>query len=87
LKRGHNIAVVFDVKNENDIPAMFNGYEVINGDITDYRVNDSKGVIVGLKWKRIANKAAEKQVLNSVFVVKPESQNVNVQNLELSIAI
>lgn len=87
LKRGYNIAVVFNVKNENDIPAMYNGYKVINGDITDYRVNDAKGVIVGLKWKRIANRVAEKQVLNSCFVVKPETKNINVQTLELTMAV
>lgn len=87
LKRGHNIAVVFNVKNENDIPAMYNGYEVVNGDLTDYRVNDAKGVIVGLKWKRIANRVAEKEVLNSCFVIKPENINVNVQGLAMSIAV
>jgi len=87
LKRGYNIAMVFNVKHETDIPAMYNGYEVINGDLTDYRVSDAKGVIVALKWKRIANRTAEKQVLNSVFVVKPENINVNVQGLAMSIAV
>ena len=72
LSQGHNVAMVFDVKKESDIPAMYKGYKVINGDLSDYRVKDGNGIIVGLKWKRIANKESEKQVLNSCFVVRPE---------------
>jgi hypothetical protein len=45
---------------------------VINGDLSDYRVKDGHGIIVGLKWKRIANKVNEAKVLNSCFVVTPE---------------
>jgi len=71
LEKGFNIAMVFNVKNETQLPAMYEGYKVVNGDATDLRIKDGKGVIVGLKWKRIANKEAEKQVLNSCFVVKP----------------
>ena len=73
LKKGHNVAMVFDVKDETQIPDTFQGFKVVNGDITDYRVDDAKGIIVGLKWKRIANRENEKKVLNSCFVVKPES--------------
>lgn len=71
LERGFNVAVVFNVKKESELPAQFLGYEVVNGDLTDFRVADAKGIIVGLKWKRIANRDAEKQVLNSCFVVNP----------------
>lgn len=71
LNKGHNIAMVFNVKNEAQLPAKFKGYDVVNGDETDYRPNDGNGVIIGLKWKHIANKVAEKQVLNSCFVVNP----------------
>ena len=71
LLRGHNVAMVFNVKNEIDLPAMYKGYAVINGDLTDYRIDDAKGIIVGLKWKRIANREAEKQILNSCFVIQP----------------
>lgn len=70
LDRGFNIAVVFNATKDVELPTTFNGYNVTNGDLTDYRVADSKGVIVGLKWKRIANRVAEKKVLNSCFVVK-----------------
>lgn len=82
LEQGHNVAMVFNVKAESDIPAMYKGYEVINGDITDYRIDDAKGIIVGLKWKRIANKTSEAHVLNSCFVVNVpgvQSVKVNVQ--------
>jgi hypothetical protein len=86
LKRGHNVAMVFNVKTEAELPAMHNGYKVINGDLTDYRIDDAKGIIVGLKWKRIANREAEKQVLNSVFVVTPAKVVSNVQANELQLA-
>lgn len=86
LSKGNNIAVVFNVKNEKLIPAMYNGFQVVNGDETDYRVNDTKGVIIGLKWKKIANKENEAKVLNSCFVVTPENVQVsNVQNLKVAV--
>jgi len=75
LEAGHNVAMIFNVRKEADIPAMYKGYKVINGDLTDYRVADGKGIIVGLKWKRIANKQNEANILNSCFVV-------NVRNVQ-----
>jgi hypothetical protein len=89
LAKGYNVAMVFNVKHEKDLPAMYKGFKVINGDLTDYRVDDAKGIIIGLKWKRIANRDAEKLVLNSCFVITPanvdhvQGTNVQVQNLEL----
>jgi hypothetical protein len=72
--------MVFNVKKESQIPAMYKGYDVINGDITDYRIDDAKGIIVGLKWKRIANKEAEQQVLRSCFVVNPAMSTSKILN-------
>jgi len=46
LSMGGNVAMVF-----NKIPTSYKGYEVINGDETDLRFLDKKGVIVGLKAK------------------------------------
>jgi hypothetical protein len=88
LKNGHNVAMVFNVKNEKQLPLQFADYQVINGDLTDYRVADAKGIIVGLKWKRIADRVVEKQVLNSCFVVQPNDVrcNTNVQVNELELA-
>ncbi|MBY0525579.1 MAG: hypothetical protein K2R98_19395 [Gemmataceae bacterium] len=48
LKSGNSVTVVFDNKK---IPATWNGYEVINGDQTDLRFLDKRGVIVGLYAK------------------------------------
>ena len=45
LKMGGNVAVVFDNK---DIPKEWNGFKVVNGDETDLRFLDEKGVVVGL---------------------------------------
>jgi len=87
LKKGHNVAVVFNVKNEKLLPAMYKGYNVINGDLTDYRIADAKGIIIGLKWKRIGDREVEKKVLNSVFVVKPEIDVVNVQPWNVAMAL
>jgi hypothetical protein len=46
LSMGGNVAVVF-----KSVPKTWNGYEVIDGDETDLRFLDKKGVIVGLKAK------------------------------------
>ena len=75
LQQGNNIAVIFDVKNESELPKEFNGYKVVNGDETDFRPADPKGVIVGLKWKKIANKQVNDYVRNSCFVVRPQKIN------------
>lgn len=83
LEKGHNIAVVFNVKKESNLPKTFGGYTVVNGDETDYRIADKKGIVIGLKFKHIANKDAEKQVLNSCFVVQPTDVRCNVRELEL----
>lgn len=67
LAKGQNVAVVFDTA---DFPETWNGYPVINGDLTDYRPLDGEGVVVGLKWKKIANKENDQKIRNSCFVVK-----------------
>lgn len=47
LEAGTNVAVVFQGK----LPSKYLGYEVIDGDIHDYRPQDPSPVIVGLKAK------------------------------------
>lgn len=71
LKKGHNVAAVFNVKKGEDLPKTFNGYKVIDGDLTDYRPDDENGVIVGLRWKVIAKKDVNDLVKKSAFVVQP----------------
>jgi len=46
LNAGGNVAVVFD-----QLPNQWHGFDVINGDLTDARFYDPKGVVVGLKAK------------------------------------
>ena len=78
---GFNIAMVFNVKKETDLSQYYKGYSVINGDLNDYRIADANGIIVGLKWKRIANKENEKQVINSCFVIQPNDVNCKYINV------
>lgn len=54
ITAGMNIAVVFD--NTKPQPETFMGKPVINGDETDLRFLDNKGIIVGLKAKGPAKK-------------------------------
>ena len=87
LEKGFNVAVVFDVKKKKPLPESFYGYRVIDGDLTDYRPDDDKGVIVGLRFKQIANKEAMKALKESCFVVNPavlQGAMSNVQNLAVA---
>ena len=52
LEMGGNVAVVF----RNQLPQTWKGYEVVNGDETDLRFLDKKGVVVGLIEKGMAKK-------------------------------
>lgn len=54
LKRtsaGENVAVVFDTARSKPLPETWLGVTVIDGDKSDVRFNDPKGVIVGLRAK------------------------------------
>ena len=56
LISGHNVAVVFADSNGGPrrplaLPESYKGYDVINGDLTDLRFLDRRGVVVGLKLK------------------------------------
>lgn len=52
LKLGGNVAIVF----AGELPETWNGYQVINGDLTDLRYFDPVNVVVGLKAKGDAKK-------------------------------
>ena len=68
LKRGFNVAMVF-----NEVPKMYLGYKVINGDESDLRHLDLKGVIVGLTYKNNTGKGAKEANIfarESGFVIK-----------------
>jgi hypothetical protein len=51
LQSGGTAAVVFDIRKGHDLPKTWNGFAVIDGDVTDARVFDPDGVIVGLRSK------------------------------------
>jgi hypothetical protein len=73
LNRGFNVAVVFGVRDEADLPETYLGYEVINGDESDLRFLDEENVIVGLKYKFMTGKGTKgmnKKILdNNSFIV------------------
>ena len=52
LKDGGNVAIVF----KDELPESWNGFEVINGDLTDLRYFDPVNVVIGLKAKGDAKK-------------------------------
>jgi len=56
LAAGGNVAVVFDTKKGQALPETWNGYRVIDGDLTDLRFLDDKNVVVGLRAKGPARK-------------------------------
>ena len=51
LKLGTNIAVVFKLDDDGNLPEFFHGYRVIDGDKHDARYLDEPGVVIGLKAK------------------------------------
>jgi hypothetical protein len=55
IEKGYNIAVPFYVKKGEDLPAIYLGLPVIDGDISDLRFKDKKGVVVGLRVKKNKN--------------------------------
>lgn len=54
--KGMNVAVVFSTKKGNSFPETFYGRPVFNGDNSDLRFLDPKGVVVGLYQKGKAKK-------------------------------
>lgn len=71
LNKGINVAIVFD-----KLPKTYEGFEVINADENDLRFLDKKGVICGLKYKRMTGKGGaekNKAAFESGFVLKVSS--------------
>lgn len=56
LSLGFNVAMVFAVKDETQLPSEYNGYKVVNGDMHDLTFLHGNGVILGLKAKGDAKK-------------------------------
>jgi hypothetical protein len=72
LKDGFRVAVVFD----KALPKKFHGYDVINGDGSDYRPAEPGGVIVGLKFKVTASsiKKGKFKMPETPFVVTAKNE-------------
>lgn len=54
LNAGENVSVVFDTKRGKPLPNYWKGFPVVDGDTTDLRFLDPKGVVVGLRAKGFA---------------------------------
>ena len=76
---GYNIAMVFNLSKKEKLPEYFDGFEVIDGDVSDLRSIDKKKVVVALRWKVIANKAHNEIIKGSDFVVQPNDKRIGVQ--------
>lgn len=72
LNDGYNVAVIFNIGKGKKLPDYYKGCEVIDGDLTDLRVGEAKGIIIGLRWKRIANKVVNDKIKSSIFVIQPD---------------
>lgn len=58
LKKGHNVAMVF-----KDVPKMWNGFQVIDGDKSDLEWVGKKGIITGLSYKNVIRKGVKNKDL------------------------
>lgn len=66
LRNGVNVAMVFD-----KIPTEYKGFKVINGDENDLRFLDDKGIIVGLRYKKLTGKGVDNEkVFKTGFAIK-----------------
>lgn len=73
LHKGQNVAVVFDKKKSQALPAIWEGKPVIDGDKNDLRFLDPEGVVVGLRYKHTTRTGAaplNTEARLSDFVIK-----------------
>lgn len=66
LSSGRNVAMVFNVKDEADLPNEYMGFPVVNGDEHDLTFLHGNGVILGLKAKGKAKKDTSGFVINLI---------------------
>lgn len=72
LPLGVSVSVVFATKKGAPLPETWNGYQVIDGDVTDLRFLDPRGVVVGLRAKGRAKKNC------TPFVVRPAENLITI---------
>ena len=70
IKEGYNIATVFGIKKSQPMPETYEGMPVFNGDDSDLRFLDPKGVVVGLYAKGKAKKDTSGFVKYPTFMLK-----------------
>ena len=70
IKEGYNIATVFGIKKSQPMPETYEGTPVFNGDDSDLRFLDPKGVVVGLYAKGKAKKDTSGFVKYPVIMMK-----------------
>ena len=70
IKEKYNIATVFGIKKSQPMPETYEGAPVFNGDESDLRFLDPKGVVVGLYAKGKAKKDTSGFVKYPVFMMK-----------------
>lgn len=69
LSSGKNVAVVFDKK----LPNEWMNSKVVDGDVDDVRFNNVggfRGLIIGLKYKKVVTEGAKNDISENDFVVK-----------------
>ncbi len=70
IEQGYNVATVFGIKKTEPMPETYNGLPVFNGDDSDLRFLDPKGVVVGLYAKGKAKKDTSGFVKFPVMMLK-----------------
>jgi len=70
IAQGYNIATVFGLKKTEPMPETYMGRPVFNGDESDLRFLDPKGVVVGLYAKGKAKKDTSGFVKYPTFMLK-----------------
>lgn len=70
MAQGYNVATVFGLKKTEPMPEFYNGKPVFNGDESDLRFLDPKGVVVGLYAKGKAKKDTTGFVKYPVVMLK-----------------
>ena len=70
IKEKYNIATVFGIKKSQPMPETYEGAPVFNGDDSDLRFLDPKGVVVGLYAKGKAKKDTSGFVKYPTFMMK-----------------
>ena len=70
IQQGYNIATVFGIKKTLPMPETYMGLPVFNGDESDLRFLDPKGVVVGLYAKGKAKKDTTGFVKFPVMMLK-----------------